>query len=76
MRFRNEIAPTIGGSYGATTNSKCLGGQRNIATLGTAACYCGGPGGRPGMAPICLSCYSAHRLITRVKARRAAWGAS
>jgi hypothetical protein len=35
MRFRNEIAPMIGGSNGANQKSKCLGGQRNIATLGT-----------------------------------------
>lgn len=42
MRYQNEIAPTIGGSYGAKANSNCLGGQRNIATLATA-CSCGGP---------------------------------
>ena len=37
MRFRNEIAPLIGGSNGANQKSECLGGQSNATTLGTAS---------------------------------------
>lgn len=37
MRFRNEIAPLIGGSNGANPKSQCLDGQRNITTLDTTS---------------------------------------
>jgi len=36
MRFRNEIAPLIGGSNGANQKSKCLGGHPNNSDLATA----------------------------------------
>lgn len=36
-----------------------------------AACSCGGPGGRPGMAPTCLVCFKFHKTITAALARQA-----
>ena len=33
-------------------------------------CSCGGPGGRPGMTPICLSCYKSSKSITAAIARQ------
>lgn len=35
MRFRNEIAPVIGRSTGATGNNNCLGGHTNHTDLAT-----------------------------------------
>ena len=36
MRLRNEIAPVIGRSTGATGSSKCLGGHTNDTDLATS----------------------------------------
>jgi hypothetical protein len=32
-------------------------------------CYCGGPGGRPGMAPVCVLCSAANRYMGQVATR-------
>lgn len=42
---------------------------RNFSTLGTA-CFCGGPGGRPGMKPVCRACAQADRYMREVGLRR------
>lgn len=39
-------------------------------TLGTGACSCGGPGGRPGMVPVCRTCLAADRYQRAVEFSR------
>ena len=43
----------------------------NRTRLINPVCSCGGPGGRPGMTPICLSCFKFHKAITDAIARQA-----
>lgn len=45
----------------------------NNAILATASCNCGGPGGRPGMQPICLACARWTRHMAGIAARQAQW---
>jgi hypothetical protein len=68
MRSRSDIAANAGQGVGAgRTSQNRLNGKSNI--LG--ACSCGGPGGRPGMQPICIGCFKFHKSITAAIARRA-----
>lgn len=32
-------------------------------------CYCGGPGGHPGMQPVCISCLRFNRILREANAR-------
>lgn len=34
-------------------------------------CFCGGPGGRPGMTPICVACFKFHRANNAARTRQA-----
>lgn len=43
--------------------------QRDSIRLG--ACSCGGPGGHPGMQPICIACAHADRYMRQVYSRNA-----
>jgi hypothetical protein len=45
--------------------------NRKPASLGTV-CYCGGPGGRPGLLPVCITCLRTSRYIGQVVARKTA----
>ncbi len=42
----------------------------NRTRLINPVCSCGGPGGRPGMTPICLACYKSSKSITAAIARQ------
>lgn len=42
----------------------------NFGRLATGACACGGPGGRPGMVPICRNCLAADRYMRAVEFSR------
>lgn len=53
------------------------GEQQQHAGLGTTrelGCYCGGPGGRPGMRPMCVHCAKFALLDSRREQRRAVPG--
>ena len=50
-----------------------LGRPRNITSLVTRPCSCGGAGGRPGAAPVCLACAAWTRAIRRIETRRSTW---
>ncbi len=68
MRSKSEIAANAGQGVGAQgTSQNRLNGKSNI--LG--ACSCGGPGGRPGQAPICIPCWKFHRALMASAARQA-----
>jgi len=41
-----------------------------FSRLATGACSCGGPGGRPGMAPMCRTCLAADRYMRAVEFSR------
>jgi hypothetical protein len=69
MRSRSEIAANAGQGVGAgRTSQNRLNGKSNILAT---ACSCGGPGGRPGMQPICIGCFKFHKSITAAIARQA-----
>lgn len=68
MRHRQkDETPSV---QGMGFQSKAINRQTDGAILATA-CNCGGPGGRPGMQPICIGCYRFHKSITAAIARRA-----
>lgn len=68
MRPRQkDESPSV---QGMGIQSKAINRQTDRATLGTA-CSCGGPGGRPGQAPICLPCWKFHRALMASAARQA-----
>lgn len=44
--------------------------ENYFSMLATGACTCGGPGGRPGMVPICRNCLAADRYMRAVEFSR------
>lgn len=68
MRYRTEGTPNAWQGVGVEGSGQNR--RPNSAILPTA-CYCGGPGGRPGQAPICLACARTDRWMGYVERRMA-----
>lgn len=68
MRHRQKYETPSGRGKGFQGKSQHR--QPDIAILATACC-CGGPGGRPGMNPVCMNCFRLHKAVTAAIARQA-----
>ncbi len=78
MRHRLKVVPRPAGMPGQGDMGSSSGEPRNHTASGTTSdhgCYCGGPGGRPGMSPICVRCLTFRLMSDRRGARLAspAW---
>lgn len=52
------------------TRNKSNQFESEYSRLGSNDCRCGGPGGRPGMAPICQTCLATDRYMRGVEFSR------
>lgn len=63
MRYsRKSETPGVRGA-GLQSETQNRQTENEYSKLATGACTCGGPGGRPGMHPVCRTCLATDRYM-------------